>query len=86
MTPSRDKLLYDQAKGAVTLLMRHYRYGAFRMIRDPEGLVSLWAIEGDAKAPFSLSFVDRGRVYRSIDDVPPDFLKSILEYVQKTVR
>lgn len=86
MTPNRDKELYDQAKRAVALLMRHYRYGAFRMLRDPEGVVSLWAIEGDAKASFSLSFVDRGRVYRIIDDVPPDFLKAFLEYVKNTLR
>lgn len=66
--------------------MRCYRHGAYRAIRDPEGAVSLWAIEGSPTAPFSLSFVDKGRVYNNINDVPHAFLISFIEYVRKTVR
>jgi hypothetical protein len=70
----------------VASLLNHYRYGAYRAIKDPDGIVSLWAIEGRPNAPFSISFVDKGRVYTRIEDVPQDFLKSFLEYVRKTVR
>lgn len=74
------------AKGSVATLMRHYRYGAYRAIRDPEGVISLWAIEGRPNAPFSMSFVDKGRVYNNIDDVPDYVLKSFIDYVRKAVR
>lgn len=74
------------AKSAVQALMRHYRHGAYRAIRDPEGVISLWAIEGRPGAPFSLSFTDKGRVYNNIDDVPEYFLKSFVEYVRKSVQ
>ena len=78
--------LYSKAKSAAETLMLHYRKGAYRVIRDPEGVISLWAIEGNPNDPFSLSFVDRGRVYNKIENVPEDMLKSFLEYVSKTVR
>jgi hypothetical protein len=86
MTSIRDENLYSQAKSAVGTLMRHYRHGAYRAIRDPDGVVSLWAIEGSPNAPFSISFVDKGRVYYNIDGVPDHVLKSFIEYVRKSVR
>ena len=72
--------LYNQAKLAAESLMRHYRKGAYRVIRDPEGVISLWAIEGNPNDPFSISFVERGRVYNKIEDVPDELLKSFMEY------
>jgi hypothetical protein len=86
MTLKYDATLYNQGKSAVASLLNHYRYGAYRAIKDPDGIVSLWAIEGKPNAPFSISFVDKGRVYRRIEDVPQDFLKSFLEYVRKAER
>ncbi|HXE96870.1 MAG TPA: hypothetical protein VN642_10720 [Dongiaceae bacterium] len=86
MPPNRDINLLSQAKSAVAALMHHYRHGAYRVIRDPEGVVSLWAIEGKANAPFSISFADKGRVYNNIDDLPDHVLKSFIEYVRKSVR
>jgi hypothetical protein len=82
MTPNKDLNLYSKARNAVGALMHHYSYGAYRVIKDPEGAVSLWAVEGKPGEPFSISFVDRGRVYNRIEDVPQDFLKPFLEYVQ----
>ena len=76
--------IINQAKSAVALLMRQYRHGLYRIIRDPEGVVSLWAIEGSPNAPFSISFVDKGRVYYRIDELPEYFLKSFTEYVRKS--
>ena len=86
MTPTRNIDLYNQANSAVEILLRYYRHGAYRAIRDPDGVVSLWAIEGKPNAPFSISFVDKGRVYYSLDDVPDYVLKSFVEYVRKSVR
>jgi hypothetical protein len=83
---SRDSQLHDQARVAVKSLMLHYHYGAYRVIRDPEGAISLWAIEGGPNDPFSISFVDKGRVYYKIEDVPVYVLNSFIEYVQKSVR
>ena len=74
------------AKRAVGTLMQRYGSGAYRIIRNPEGVVSLWSIEGSPNAQFSISFVDKGRVYCTIEDVPQDMLKSFLEYVKKTVQ
>lgn len=78
-------VLHAQANNAVAVLIRHYRHGAYRAIRDPDGIVSLWAIEGSPNAPFSISFVDKGRVYYKIEEVPDHVLKSFIEYVRKSV-
>jgi len=86
MKPYRDAALYNQAKSAVATLVSHYRYGAYRVIKDPDGIVSLWAIEGNANAPFSISFADKGRIYSRIEDVPHDLMKSFLEYVRQSIR
>ena len=80
MTTDRDLNLYRQAKSTVESLMRHYRHGAYRVIRNPEGAVSLWAIESNPNEPFSISFADKGRVYYRVEDVPHDMLKSFVEY------
>ena len=82
--PNRETV--SLAKSAVAALMRHYRHGAYRVIRDPEGVVSLWAIEGSPNAQFSISFVDKGRVYNKVDDVSHVFLIAFIEYVRKAVR
>lgn len=86
MTQIRDINLCNQAKSSVSILMNHYRSGAYRAIRDPEGVVSLWAIEGSPNAPFSISFVEKGRVYNNIEDVPDVFMKSFVKYVRETIR
>lgn len=84
MMPSRDANLINHAKASILVLLRHYKHGAYRIIIDPEGKVSLWAIEGSANAPFSISFTVKGRVYNHLDEVPPAVLKSFVEYVQKS--
>lgn len=83
MSLNRDPALYSRARSAVESLARHYRQGAYRIIRDPDGIISLWAIVGSPSAPFSVTFVHKGRVYTRIEDVPPEFLVSFLEYSQK---
>jgi hypothetical protein len=79
-------LLNSQAKSAVATLLRHYRHGAYRIIIDPEKKVSLWAIEGNPNAPFSISFTDKGRVYNKLEDVPDHVLRVFIDYVEGTFR
>jgi len=83
---AEQRNLHSEAKNALIALKRHYRNGAYRVIRDPEGVVSIWAIEGNANAPFSISFADKGRIYSRIEDVPHDLMKSFLEYVRQYSR
>ena len=79
-----DVNLYNQGNSAVVVLMRMYQRGSYRVIRDPEGVISLWAIEGYEKSPFSISFANRGRISRHIEDMPAEFVRAFIEYVRKT--
>jgi len=79
-------LLNSQAQSAVATLLRQYRRGAYRIIIDPEGKVSLWAIVGNPNAPFSISFTDKGRVYNKLEDVPDHALRAFIDYVKDTFR
>jgi hypothetical protein len=82
---NRDVNLYNQGKSALALLVRLYRQrGAYRIIRDPEGVISLWAIEGCERTPFSVSFADRGRISGNIEDMSPEFVRAFIAYVRKS--
>jgi hypothetical protein len=81
---NRDVNLYNQGKSALAQLVRLYQRGSFRVIRDPEGIISLWAIEGNERNPFSVSFADRGRISGNIEDMSPEFVRAFVEYVRKT--
>jgi hypothetical protein len=80
---NRDANLYQQGKSAVVELMRRYRRGAYRVIRDPEGEITLWKIEGYDEGHFSLSFANKGRISGNLEDMPPEFVKSFVSYVRK---
>jgi hypothetical protein len=81
-----DTILHNQGKNALTQLMHRYRRGSYRIIRDPEGVISMWAIEGTGKGPFSVSFADQGRTGTRIEQMSPAFVKALVEYVNKTAR
>jgi hypothetical protein len=81
---NRDVNLYNQGKGAVAQLMRLHQRGSYRVIRDPEGVIGLWAIEGNERCPFSASFADRGRISGNIEDMSPEFVRAFIEYVKRT--
>ena len=83
---THDPNLHNQGKKAVDQLMHRHQRGAFRIIRDPEGVVSLWAIEGAEKGPFSITFADQGRISANIEQMSPAFVKAFLEFVSKTAR
>ena len=78
-----DVNLKNQAKSSVILLRQMYQRGSYRVIRDPEGVISLWAIEGFEKEPFSLQFANRGRISGNIEDMPAEFVRAFIEYVRK---
>ena len=80
---NKDVNLYNQGKGALAQLVRLYQRGSFRVIRDPEGVISLWAIEGCERGPFSVSFADRERISGKIEDMSPEFVRAFIEYVRK---
>ena len=81
---NKDVNLYNQGKGALAQLVRLYQRGSYRVIRDPEGAISLWAIEGYERAPFSVSFADRGRISGNIEEMSPEFVRAFIEYVRRT--
>ena len=78
--------LHNQGKSAVTRLMNRYMRGAYRIIRDPEGAISMWAIEGTAYMPFSITFAEQGRLRTRIEQMTPEFVKAFVEYVNKTAK
>ena len=57
----------------------------YHVIRDPDGVISVWSIEGEERGPFRISFANRGRVTGNLDDMPPEFVKSFVDYVQITI-
>ena len=81
-----DMQLKIQGDQAVALLARLRQRGAYRVIRDPEGVISLWAIEGFEKSAFSLSFANRGRISGSLTDMPAEFVSAFVAYVNKSCK
>ena len=82
---TKDIALYNIGKNAVALFAQNQQRGSYRVIKDPDGVISTWSIEGDERGPFRISFAYRGRVSGNIEDMPPEFVKSFVEYVQRTV-
>lgn len=71
--------LYRQAGTALAAFYRHVsQRGAYRVIRDPEGVISIWDIIGKEKGPFEMSFADRGRVSHDIEKMSPEFAKGLI--------
>ena len=79
-----DKPLYNLGKNAVILLAKSRQRGSYHVIRDPDGVISVWSIEGEERGPFRISFANRGRVTGNLEDMPPEFVQSFVDYVQKT--
>ena len=78
---SSDTYLNNQGIRALAQLKSYYPRGAYRIIRDPEGVISLWAIEGTENSPFTVSFADQGRINANIEQMSPAFVKAFLVYV-----
>jgi len=71
--------LLNQGKAAVAAFCRHVSgRGLYRIIRDPEGAVSIWDILDTQMKPFSVTFVDRGQVSRDLGRMSPEFIKGML--------
>lgn len=82
---TRDTALYNVGKNALLLLAKNRQRGAYHVVRDPDGVVSIWSVEGEERGPFRISFANRGRISGNIEDMPPEFVKSFVEYVQKSI-
>ena len=81
----KDAAIYSLGRNALTQLAQNRQHGSYHVIRDPEGVISMWAIEGEERGPFRISFANRGRISGKIEDMPPEFVKSFVEFVQKTI-
>jgi len=81
-----DANLFNQAKNSLAALRQLYPRGAYRVIRDPEGVITLWALEGLERDPFSIQFANRGRISYQIEDMPPDFVRAFIDYVKKALK
>ncbi len=82
---TKDTTLYNLGKNAVMTLAKNRQRGSYRVIRDPDGVISVWSIEGEEHNPLRMSFANKGRVSGNIEDMPPEFVKAFVEYVQRTV-
>lgn len=82
---TRDTSLYNLGKNAVVLFAKNRQCGSYRVIKDPDGVISVWSIEGEERGAFRISFANRGRISGNIEDMPPEFVKSFVDYVQKTI-
>ena len=82
---TKDVALYNLGKNAIMILAKNRQRGSYRVIKDPDGVISVWSVEGEERSPFRVSFANRGRISWNIEDMPPDFVKSFVEYVQRTV-
>ena len=82
-----DRALYEAGRIALLALKRSRRErGAYRIIRDPDGVVSMWCLEGMEGGPFSVSFANRGRISGNLEDMPPEFVQAFIAFVKRTVR
>jgi len=82
---TKDANLYNLGKSAIVTLALNRQHGSYRVIRDPEGVITIWAIEGLERGPFAISFANKGRISGNIEDMPPEFVKAFVEYIKKTV-
>lgn len=82
---TRDIALYNLGKNAIMTLAKNRQRGSYHVIRDPDGVISMWGIEGEERGPFRISFANKGRISGDIEDMPPEFVKAFVDYVQKTI-
>lgn len=76
--------LQRQCKAALAAFSAHVAgRGAYRIIRDPEGTVSIWDIIGTKMKPFEVTFADCGRMSRNIEAMSPEFHRGVLECLSR---
>jgi hypothetical protein len=82
---TKDTALYNLGKNALALLAKNRQRGSYHVIRDPDGVISMWGVEGEERGPFRISFANKGRISANIEDMPPEFVRSFVDYVHKTI-
>lgn len=76
---NNKEALYRQGAAAVAAFCTHVsQRGWYRIIRDPEGTISIWDILGTQAKPFSITFVDRGHTSNDLTRMSPEFVKGLL--------
>ena len=82
----KDIILYKQGEEAIAALARNRRQrGSYHIVRDPEGVVSMWAVDGMERASFAITFGNAGRVSGRLDDMPPEFVRALINYIKSRV-
>jgi len=76
--------IYDEGKSAVAALAKTRQRGSYHAVRDPEGAVTLWSVQGEERGPFRITFANRGRISGNIEEMPPEFVKAFVEYVRRS--
>lgn len=75
--------IYQAARAAVAAFRDHVRRrGAYRIVRDPDGVVSMWDLVGREAQPFEMTFAERGRISYRIEDMSPEFAKAVIDYLR----
>ncbi len=81
---SRNAELYRQGHDAVAAFCMHVsKRGWYRIIRDPEGSISIWDILNTQSKPFAVTFVDRGRSSQDLESMSPEYVNGLLLCLSK---
>lgn len=75
--------LYEEAKAAVAAFREQVRHrGAYRIVRQPDGVVSMWDLVGREAEPFEMTFAEAGRISYQIEKMSPEFAKGVIAYLR----
>lgn len=75
--------LYKEAAAAVAAFREQVgRRGAYRLVRAPDGVVSMWDLIGREMHRFEMTFAERGRISCRIEDMSPEFAKGVIAYLR----
>jgi hypothetical protein len=78
--------LYRQGNAAIAAFCRHVsQRGWYRIIRDPEGNISIWDIVGTQAKPFSITFAERGRTSQELERMSPEFVQGMMQCLRKEI-
>lgn len=78
----RNEALYSRGTAAVALFRQVFQRGSYRIIRDPDGVTSLWTF-GREKKPLELTFADRGQISGDLNSMSPEFVRGMLECLER---
>lgn len=75
--------LYKEARAAVAAFRDQVgQRGAYRLVRAPDGVISMWDLVGREQQPFEMTFAERGRISYRVEDMSPEFAKGVVAYLR----